>query len=442
MPDRYVNPAVGSSGDGQSWAQAYKTLYEATQAAQTGETIYFATGTSDPLGADTTYTLASNVRVISTSDTTNSPPLTYAAGATVSSTFSGLNVIINGTCSWYGVTFSLGTGTNTTDIRINNADAGIQIYEDCTFAHGGTSGTTFTGVGTNVADTDTLTTFVRCNFSWGATTQGFSLQENVVLFIDCNLSSGSTHPAILFEGIGRGSVVEMIGCDVSNSATLFEDSPSAFFRATLRQCKLYGGATPVIFAPTVEGGSEVYLYDCAAGDSHIEMAHYSYLGSTEVTTTYSANDNIGISDLSWKVVGSAYATRATPYYSPWLCQYHDGVAAITPYVEALRVDSTSMYDEKDVWLEVTAKTTPSTPMVSLYSNRPGPLVTASSPNATSIKTYSDWTGSPTATDNADSTLKLALNTPITPVEPGDISARVGVAGNYTLYVDPRIRGLR
>ena len=54
MTDRYVNPAVGSSGTGDSWAQAYKTLKEATDAAAAGEKIYFATGTSAPPTSDTT----------------------------------------------------------------------------------------------------------------------------------------------------------------------------------------------------------------------------------------------------------------------------------------------------------------------------------------------------------------------------------------------------
>jgi hypothetical protein len=71
VTDRYVNPAVSASGTGGSWAQAYKTVKEATDAAAAGETIYFATGTADSLSADTTYTCAANVRVISTSDTTN-----------------------------------------------------------------------------------------------------------------------------------------------------------------------------------------------------------------------------------------------------------------------------------------------------------------------------------------------------------------------------------
>ena len=76
MTDRYVNPAVGSSGDGTSWANAYKTLKEGTDAAAAGEPIYFANGTADVITTSTVYTLAAGVRIISTSDTTNSPPTT------------------------------------------------------------------------------------------------------------------------------------------------------------------------------------------------------------------------------------------------------------------------------------------------------------------------------------------------------------------------------
>jgi hypothetical protein len=435
MPDRYVNAAVSSSGTGDSWAQAYKTIKEATDAAAAGEPIYFATGTDDVITTDTTYTLAAGVRVISTSDTTNEPPTTYATGATVSSTTAGVDVFLSGVGALYGVTFNLGTGTTTNIIYLAYGDASLLDCVDCRFVLSGASAASAIWFGQS-AGNESVLNCTRCEFSWTHIGEGISLNACSARLIDCDMSAGSTHPSVLVEVVNRAGTIDFIGCDLSDISTVVAATSIQTSDITLRQCLLKSEAT--IYAPSTPGMGQVYVFDCASGDQHYFMGHYTYLGTTLVTTDYYANDNICDVDLSWKVSGNANTTKASPYVSPWIHKWHDGTTAITPYLEALRVDSTTMYDRDQVWLEVTAKVTSGSTRVTWHTNRLDAL-TSGTDNASSTKAFGDWTGSPTATDSGDSTLKLTLASSITPAESGHIGARVGVAGNFTVYVDPTIR---
>jgi hypothetical protein len=348
-------------------------------------------------------------------------------------------VNVAGKCAWYGVTFSLGDSTDANFIRLAYGDGGTQYFQDCSFVLGGSNAGNNIGLSDiNWGDIEAKLTFVNCTFSW-ASNQQYFYAACPATFIDCDLSSGSSHPANgIFYCAANGTPIELIGCDLSDISPIGNPTPTIFPTFILRQCKLKSSGT--IFAPTSAGRGEAFVYDCSDGDNHYVIAHYDYQGSTVATPAYYANDNIGDVGLSWLVAGNANTTKACPYFSPWLAKYHSATSAITPYLEALRVDSTAMYDEDQVWLEVTAKTTSGSTRVDFYTNRSDAL-TSGVDNASSSKTYSDFTGSPTATDSGDSTLKLELNASITPAEAGHISVRVGVSGNYAVYIDPQIRGL-
>jgi hypothetical protein len=435
MPDRYVNAAVGASGTGDSWAQAYKTLKEATDAAAAGETIYFATGTADVFTADTTYTLAAGVRIISTSDTTNTPPTTYAAGATLSTTTSTADAIFTGVGSLHGLNITVGDSSDDCDIGICVTDNSSIYAEDCAFTFGGTSGNSQFLIGAG-AEVEAQATFVNCSFTWAATNHGIQIASAKAVFIDCDMSAGSVHASPLFEIFARANKVEMIGCDLSDISEVVTGA-STRVDVVLRQCKLKSAAT--IFNPTAVARGETFVYDCHDGDTHINFAHYCYEGSTTIsksgdTPHIYANDNIS-GDISWVVAGNGNTSAANPYMSPWMSVYHSGTSAITPYLECVRSGSDVAYTEAEVWSEWTAKVTASSTQVTLYSNRTGPLATPGN-NESSSKTATDWTG-----ENATSWFgKLQPNSTITPAEPGHISARICVAGNHTVYVDPQIRG--
>jgi hypothetical protein len=436
MSDCYVNPAVGASGTGGSWAQAYKTLAEATAAASAGDTIYFANGTADVIAVDVGYNCAAGVRVISTSDTTNNPPTTYAAGATVSSTTSGVDVTVAGACAWYGVTIALGDSTDANSIVFGAADGDEQLFVDCAFTLGGsnTSGLMRCGAagGTGAMS---VVTFQNCSFTWGSTSNSMRCYTHAH-FVGCNLSAGATHPTQLINPSIGDFVVSFTGCDLSNIGTVFIDSAAGHAAGVISQCKLKSGGT--VYSSGGAGRGQVFVFDSAVGDSHIEMAHYTYAGSTVCSGSVYANDNIADSNLSWLVSSTANASRAIPYKSPWLDVYHAGTSAITPYLECLRSGSTTAYKESELWSEWLVKATASSTRSTLYSNELGPLATTGN-NESSSKGASEWTGED-ASNNWYG--KLQPNATVTPSEAGHIRARVclGVASS-TVYVDPQIRGL-
>jgi len=81
---------------------------------------------------DTTYTLA-GVEIISTSDTVNEPPQTYAAGATVAANAAGVDIVVNGTGTLYGVTHTgaviptVTSVTNGVTVTTNNDKSGYSL---------------------------------------------------------------------------------------------------------------------------------------------------------------------------------------------------------------------------------------------------------------------------------------------------------------------------
>ena len=121
----FVDPAVGASGAGTSWATAFKTLLEATTAAGAGEIIYFSNATADVLTTNATYSLATGVQVISTAGATT----VYAAGATVSSVTFGVDILVRGSGSFHGVSLLAAT-TGTSTIQFCDQDNNSILIED------------------------------------------------------------------------------------------------------------------------------------------------------------------------------------------------------------------------------------------------------------------------------------------------------------------------
>jgi hypothetical protein len=431
MGDRYVSASGSNSSPYETWATAATSLATAAGAAAAGEKIYIDNAFSEAYeGATATITFATGVEVISTSDTTNSPPLTYAFGATIQAAQNGN----------FGITLTAGTGSASfRGIKFQGGPTRLNtfwnngqnlLFNDCEWD---ISMSSATSVVQSRGGAFAHNVFQNCQFKWGNAGQSFNIVDARSTFISCDMSTGTVHPNTLFPTINaNGSFIEMIGCDLSDIGQIFESVPATNCLHTLRQCSLKSGYT--LMGSTLLGGGDVYAYDCAVGDSHIALHHENYFGSTKISTSIYVSDNIADSSLSWEVAGSANANAITPYESPWLSVYHSGTSAITPYLECVRSGSDVAYTEAQVWSEWTAKVTASSTQVTLYSNRASPLGTASN-NEASSKTGTDWTG-----EDATSWFgKLQPNSTITPAEAGHISARICVAGNHTVYVDPQIR---
>jgi len=432
MTDLYVKAGGTPNPPYGSWTDASTSLKTAIEAAGAGDTVWVDNSFVETISASTAITLAaSRIRVVSTSDVTNTPPTTFASGAAVTIDTTGVTLTLAGahSCSWHGFVFNLGDSTKSAIVNVCNTAQGRRAFIECQFNVSGNNALSAISTDTNQT---ARVVFERCGFLWTNTAQGF-LGDATMTWIDCDMSTGSTHPSVILEIINDGFVGDMIGCDLTDITTIVEATVLGGV-LTLRQCSLKS-AYVLVDAQSTNLPGEAYAYDCAVGDSHIMMHHVNFYGSTIVDTTIYANDNAGDEDLSWKIVTTANASKATPYYSPWLHKYHSGTSEITPYLECVRSGSSSAFNEDQLWAEITAKTTSGSCRVDLYSNRSDPCTTGVA-NTSSSKTGADWFGE----DGTSWFGKLQLNGPITPAEPGYMGARVGVAEpSITVYVDPTIR---
>jgi len=442
MTDRYVNPAVGSSGAGTSWATAYKTLAEATAAAAAGETIYFANGTANTYTTNPTYTLAAGVKVISTSDTTNNPPTTYATGAKVTSVTFGVEYTIAGTGAFYGVIFeSANDGTTTPSIGTTNGAA--LYFEDCTFATKGSSGQLW--LGTDITSVKSEIRTKNCTFT--ASNTAHSIKVCSVRWESCGdtFFATGTIPTLIFDATSQrcSANVKISGANLSACNTTLVSSGSAQPGCfEFSSCLLHASATYI--NALALGGCEIFMFDCsydAAGTlTGPLLYHEDYFGSTTISTAIYANAGAtydGTLHCSWVVDGKTTSSMSQPYYSPWIDVYNGEIAtSITPNLECVRSGSSTAYTDGEIWAEFAYRNTANSPRLEIAQDRRLPL-TAAANQETGALGASDWTG-----ENATSWFgKLSAPAAFTPDEVGYMRARICVAGDLTVYVDPKIRGL-
>src|SRR5512139_3561680 len=134
-----ANVYVKASGSGTSpydtWAKAATTLKVATDFASAGDVIY-AHQESETITVDTTYTLASGVKVICSNDAVNEPPQTLG-NRTITSTTLGVDININAAANgWfyiYGLIMQAASGASAADIKLLGTNNAVGILENCTF---------------------------------------------------------------------------------------------------------------------------------------------------------------------------------------------------------------------------------------------------------------------------------------------------------------------
>lgn len=444
MTAYYVQPGVGSdsnAGNGWGAGSAWATLKKAADTAAAGDTIYMSNGASDVITVSTTYVFAAGVRVISTSDTSHTPPQTYAAGAGVSSTTFGIDISINGTVSMFGISLAT-ANSGTTVLTLNGGTGGdYQYYEDCTFNCAGAAGNTTLGVNWSNYRTELHTR--NCSWQFGAAGQYIEVSTKWKSEGDTFCGTGAV-PTRLFQYSTKITAdAWIVGADLSNVNTTLVAADASYNSAIrLASCKLHASVTPLSGA--VRAGTEVSLFDCSYDNAGALAGylfyHENYLGSTTISTSVYANDGAqydGTNRCSWVVAGKSNASKERPYESPWIDFYNAKIStSITPYLECVRSGSSTAYKDDEVWGEFMARATGNSPAMALQLDRAGPLTAGANQDASS-KTGADWTG-----ENATSWFgKLVAPAAFTPAEVGIIRARVCVAGANTVYVDPQLRGL-
>lgn len=435
MANLYVASTGSNTAPYDTWAKAATAPLTATAAAAAGDTIYQHAETFT-ISADTTYTLAAGVRWICTNDKANEPPQTLSTAGAIVSTTSNVDIYLHGVGIYvYGLTFDTG-GSSYSIIGVASSSSNYVIAESCNFVISNTNSASVIHIGQQ-SSSISETRLINCSVKLAAASQYISPTGRVYIKGGVYPDPSGTRPTVLFKTKDSCRQMVFVGANLSGmtGGTVFTQAAAHLTTISLSQCKLGAATLNGSFAGIC--GTEYFLYDCSSSDTQYQFAHYHYLGSTTVSASIYANNgaeyNLAGDKTSWVVAGNANTSRATPYYSPWFSRYNEATAAITPSIEILRNDSTTAFTDTQVWGMWSVKTAGGSPLVTLYDDYGGHLATgAAQGNGVG---FAGWTG------ESGTAWSGKLECPsITPAEIGHISSRVVVAGNYTVYVDPTIRG--
>lgn len=439
MATYFVASGGSNTAPYDTWAKAATSLQTALTAASSNGDIVVVQKDAIPTGdaelaADTTYTLAANIQVISATNDGGSAytPSTMGTATWIGNSTTNRSITFAGgfAAYFYGLTLRV-SGTSADSITLANTAGARFDYEECYFWQGSTNASS--GIAGYTTRVYLRTT--NCTFRFGATGQGL-LPGAFWDIVGGSISADGSTPTTLFrpQAITGACVIKAVGVDVSLiTGTLVAAiaSGSAPMDVHFDRCK-FGSGVVVLAAQSTYHGTRVLVTDCSSGDTHNLFGYYDQFGSlTSDTGIYVTS---GAAAQSWKIVTTANASFATPFISPPIPVYNTGTGSVTPYVEIARDGSTTAYQNDEVWLRVMAKVTSGSTLATAYQDR---MTVGGTPaNQASGAGTGSWTGlSGTAWSG-----KIDSGSALTPAENGDISARIAVGEpSITVYADPYIR---
>lgn len=429
MADIALSNTGNDSNDGSGWATAKLTMSAAITAAGANGRIFTENTFSEVVNASRTYIFLSGQQIFSTADTTNFPPQSLAAGAKISMANAATanqqirlnNSAADSPCLMHGFTLEIGTGnTATPSLRLSSA----VFFDTCTFSRRMTS--TLSHDGGHTRNCTYLNAAGVTSNITGSNGAAAIRSEN-----DTYFPTGGV-PSPVFAPFTGAIIAD--GCDFSTCQYIANTS-SADTMLTLNNCKLHPSFA--IQSPPYISYATQTISDCSSGDEHYKFTHADRYGTCQVDTghyvTADGASYDGTNKCCWVITSTAKATKAVPYKSPWISVYHDGVAAITPYLEILRDGSATPFTDGEVWVEFAYKGTSGSTRIT-YADDGAAILAAGTAQDNSATAWTGAGGTAWAG-------KLVLPSAITPQEIGTLRARVCVAGGLTVYVDPKIRGV-
>jgi hypothetical protein len=420
-----------------TWAKAATTYATAIGAANAdGDVILAHYASQENLAADTTFTYLADIHVISV-DKDNSNALTpMGTSGWIGHNSANRGINLDGARSvyHYGITWRI-SGATGDSLSVARANGAHFVFEQNYVWIANSNATSVFSNGAQ--DGLTRSEFINCTFEWGAAGQGWWVRGDTKIVGGSISSSGTALTSLFFtvQTDPGGMTVEAEGFDISHngSGAIIGNCTSGTLQVRMARCTL-GSGFGLLAAQThaTGAGPELWLNDCASGDSHIHIAHANNLGSTVIDTgIYVTAD---AEELSWKVTSTANASYGMPYASPWVDKYNSDVAtAITPRIEVLRQGDTNAYETDEIWGEFSYKGTSASTQSTIVRDRMAPL---GSPAA---QTTGMGIGSWTYTGSAWSG-ELEATASFTPAEIGYVRGRVCVGEpSTTVYVSPRVR---
>lgn len=456
MADYFVKASGSDANDGLSWATAKATLHTATTGAlavatASGDRIFVKYDDASVLTGNAQFNAVNHVRVIAVSSTdyttgTNwSPAVMDGTTGYIGHSSSTFNIITGGAFRvfWYGICFRL-SGSGNLQILLGNTDGAHHEYENCYFWQGSTGANQFIVLGNAGANQNVYIKTINCTFRFGATSQRIQIGSTAEIVGGLIHASTSKITQLFYHNANSAIGTTVVsGFDISAIATtvnILSSQNIGAARMQLDNCKLpalWSGAWLATQANLSKAGGAITAFNCSTGDTHYDFAYADSFGVlTAVTTPYfdTGAKYDGANAVCWKIVTTTNCSYYTPFVSPWIEKYHSGTSAITPYLEILRNDSTTAFNNDEVWGEFSVQATSGSVLPVFKNDRKA--LEASAASQANGAGLTSWTGeSGTAWSG-----KVDSGTSATPAEIGMLRARVYVgATSTTVYVDPFIR---
>jgi len=443
MANIYVRSAAGGTPDGTTWATAWLTLGAAMTGATNADTIWLASDHDEATGAAVTIACptSAGLKILSSDTTVTEPPTGLSTTAVVAVGVASAAINIRGHAYFYGIIFKGGTNSSAACL-INLADGVVstgQIFDSCKFELLSASAVSVNfGVAAQGGTDDVLISMSDCTVKFGATTQSLTMRHSKVriqgLTVD---AAGSIPTSLIVLTAGTPSDVLIEASDLSGTAftNLVSWGFVNYSEINLRNCKLPAGINVTTGTNPGAGGPRVTMMNCDSADTSTRYAVHRWQGSS-VTQTGTLIRTGGATQAdtvvhSIKMVGTANSTNLwIPLESPEFSVFNTAVgSAKTATVEILRDNVTALKDN-EIWLEVMYLGTSGVPKGTVISDRMTNVLSTAANQTSSAVTW-DTTGMTNAN-------KQKLEVTFTPQEAGYLIARVMLAANTTVYVDPYI----
>jgi len=435
MATYFIWSGAGGSNTGGSWTNAFVAFGSAVTAATAdGDIIKVHKTHQETIAAATTYTFANNVSVVCVDKDASDALAVMGTGGFIS--INNESLILAGAFAvyFYGMTLRL-TGASTRSCQLSASAGSQRLFEACSIELTNTGASSGLNAGGG-ADSPSAVTLLNTTLEFGNAAQ--FLRVNSLCTWIGGATAGSALTGLLTLGStdpgGGTAVIEGVDfTSLSSTAALLRDQTVIAGRAVFTRCKL--PASYVLMASQTNANlssGEVFVSDCASGDTHGLFGYANAVGS--VVSDTGIYYTTGAAGQSWKIVTTSVASSRNPFQTPTIDLYHAGTSSITPYLEILRDGSTTAFQDDEVWAVFTAKTTSGNVLSTIYQDRMTLLGTPANQDAGAG--LGSWTGEAGTAWSG----KIDSGSAFTPAEAGHIRARVSVGEpSITVYVDPQIR---
>jgi hypothetical protein len=422
---------------GTNWFASGNTVYVGDSHAETQSTTLTISGSS-----------ALMARILCHTASGPYPPTALTTGASITTTGTiTLNITLQGSFYFYGLTFSgATTGNGLGAISMQPAAVGqVQnwyYFDSCSLRLGSVGTTNFIAFGG--AATASWNTIILDNTTvrFAATTHYLEVRLTQLVWRNTGqvLAAGSSVPATLFQtnsASGQFGTIMLEALDLSQlTGSLYSNATvSSIGSLLIKDCKL--NASTSVTTP-INTGMTVQLAASASDATSYKSSRHTYEAvettETSIVRTGGYQDPAGQAQ-SRKIVTTANAQWLRPYAAQPLAVWNDDVGSPKTVTVYGTVNSGSLPNNDDIWLEVSGLTNASFPVGSVVTSGKSNVWSAGSAGSSDSSTW----GTPTVVTWDSSTATavtvsggglVATSTGTTSVDQGVRSAAINDAGKF------------